>query len=678
MVDLTSIALTGVTSHKTALATVGHNIANVDTEGYSRQVATFSAYQPKLEGTAYVGQGAFISNVSRITNQFLTDQLYRDTQNKEALSAYNEFAIRIDSLLGDDATALTPSLINFFNAVNDVNDDAASIPARQVLLSEGDAIANRFGSVFDQVNLQNESLNQDLATVTSQITQLAQGIAGLNESLQATSSRDFTGAANDLLDKRDEAIRQLSELVGVTTIEDPSGMINVSIGSGQPLVVGNQSFTLKSDTTLTGLNRSEIVLDTRNAQIVVTEQMYGGRLGGLLDVRKELIDPVFNEIGRLAIVLSDTFNTQHRLGMDLNNLLGGDFFTDINSAGAEIARVAGNSSNTGNIALTITVDDTQALTTDNYEMIYDSASGNYSVFETTNGSLVGTFAAPATFPSTVSLNDLGFSINFDVADPTLATTHSDGDKFTITPTRLGASYMGVEISTPNQIAAASPVRADLPTNNAGTGFIQDIVVTDTTTPDFTTANLTLSPPYRIEFSSTTDYDIYDVSVAGAPVLVGSGVYTPNQANSMLTNSTVTTVSGTPLDPGYDVVMDGAPQTGDQILISYNQGAAGDNRNGLRLAELQRTKTMAENSANYQEAYNRIVGGVGTRTRDARIGEEAAVTILRQTQAQRESVSGVNLDEEAASLIRFQNAFQASAKVIQVSKELFDIITRSLG
>lgn len=681
MPELTSIALSGLSAHKTALATTGHNISNVNTEGYTRQVATFDTYPPQREGPGYLGTGVFISNVNRVANEFLTEQLRRDTQNKEAFASYHEFAKRIDSLLGDDATAVTPTLINFFNAINDVSDDPSSIPARQVMLSEGEALVNRFSSVYEQLNLQNEALNQDLEAVTSEITELAASIADLNEAIQTSGANQFSGAPNDLLDRRDEAIRKMSELVGVSVVTDPvSGAMNVSIGSGQPLVVGNQSFTVLAQTDESGIGRNDIILSTSNSNSIITDQVFGGRIGGLLDVRNELIDPVFNQVGRMAMVISDTINEQHQLGMDLNNRIGGLFFSDVNAASAEASRVAANTNNTGNVSITVTIDDASALTTDNYQLSYDGATGNYDLVELTNNTTVTSFAAPGAFPATVAVASEGFTFNFDIADPaSLPTTHVDGDRFLITPTRLGANDMGVELNSPNQIAAALPVRANLPTTNSGNGFVEEVQVTDTTTADFTTTPLTLTPPYRVIFTTTTSYEIHDMTdpslVPSAGTLVGTGTYVPNQSNNLLTDASVVPA---PLATGYEVVFNGEPQVNDVIDLTYNTGAVNDNRNALLLADLQRTKTMASGSATFQEAYNQIVGGVGTRTRDARIGEEASETILRQSIAQRESVSGVNLDEEAADLIRFQNAYQASARVIQISSELFDSILSALG
>ena len=677
MPDISNIALSGLSSLKAALATTGNNIANVDTKGYSRQVTNFGTYPPSAVGNGFIGNGVQITNINRVTDQFVTTQLRRDTQNMESFSAYREYAVRLDSLVGDEATAITPSMINFFNAINDVADDPSSIPARQVLLSEGEALANRFGSVHEQLEFQNNAINQELGAIASSVTQLAAGIAELNEAISSVGSSQFEGAPNDLLDKRDEAIRQLSELIGIEVITDNRGIANVSIGSGQPLVVGADSFTMVARRDDNGIGRNQLLLQSGNSEVNITEQISGGRAGGLLNVRSELIDPVFNEIGRLAMVVADTVNQQHQLGMDLNNRLGQLFFSDINLAVNEGARVSPDTDNTGNIAITVTIDDSSQLSIDNYDLRYDAVSGNYNLIELTNNTTVDSIPAPGAFPASIAVAGHGFTLNFDVADPgALPTTHSDGDRFLITPTRRGAAEIAVELNSATQVAAALPVSASVATSNAGNGYVQEVQVTDTTTADFTTTPLALTPPYRVIFTSPTSYEIHDLTnpaAIPATTLVATGTFIPNESNNLLTDPSVVPA----LTPGYEIVMNGEPQAGDELDITYNSGAVNDNRNALLMADLQRAKTISGGTASYQDAYNQMVGNVGTRTRDARVGEEAAETILRQTEARRESVSGVNLDEEAADLIRFQNAYQASARVIQVSSELFDAILASL-
>lgn len=673
MADMTQIGLSGLLTSKSALATVSHNIVNADTEGFSRQRVDIGTIDPIRYGDNFVGQGAVLSGISRISNQFLVDQLRRDTQNFNAYDSYHEFAVRMDSLLGDESTAITPTLQSFFNSLQDLSNDPTSVPIRQVVLSEANALANRFNTIYDQLYQQNEALNTAMSTVTSQITEISASIADLNESIATAAANSVGDQPNDLLDQRDQALRELSELVGISVVSNANNTVDVSIGTGQPLVINDRSFELSAVSNINGVNRFDIQLDVLNSSVNVTDQVGGGRLGGLLKVREELMDPIFNELGRLAMVVSDTFNTQHRLGMDSNSNLGNDFFEDINDPVAESSRIAPTSDNAGNSGISVTVDDVGVLTADNYRMYYDGT--NVTVTNRTTDQVVSVFAPPAV-PGTVTLASEGITLNFNSG------ALAAGDEFLVAPTRPFASQMEVRVSSIDQIAAAFPVRTTIPLANAGRGYVERVEMTETTDPvmglAFVGARsvppvLELQPPYQVVFTSGTDYDVYDVSGLSAvpptaAVLVSSGVFVPNQSNSLLAGAGIT-------DAGYDVVFNGVPVADDIVNIEYNGGGKADNRNIALLGALRTEKTVL-NKASYQESYAQLVSGVGTRTRDASIGQEASQSIMRQTESQRDKVSGVNLDEEAADLIKFQQSYQATARIIQVSQQLFDAILSS--
>lgn len=670
MADMTQIGVTGLLTSKSSLSTVSHNIVNANTEGYSRQRVDVEAIDPVRLGGNYLGQGAVVTGISRLSNQFLVDQLRRDTQNYNAYDSYYEFAVRMDSLLGDDATAITPTLQSFFNSVQDLNNDPTSVPVRQVVLSEANALTNRFNTIYDQVYQQNEALNTALVTVASQVTEISAGLADLNRSIAMATSNSVGELPNDLLDKRDQALRDLSALVGISVITKANNTVDVSIGTGQPLVIGDDSYTLRAISNVNGVNRYDLQLESRNSTVNVTEQVSGGKLGGLLNVRQELIDPVFNELGRLSMVIADTFNEQHRLGMDSNSNLGNDFFSDINGAASMSSRVSPNSDNAGDAAISVTIDDVSALKAVDYKLFYDGT--NLTMTNRSTNQVISVFPDPGA-AGTVSLPNEGITLNFDSG------TLAAGDEFLVTPTRLYSSQVGVRISSVDQIAAAFPVRTTMPLANTGRGYVERVEMTETTDPvtgaAFTGARsvppvLELQPPYQVLFTTATDYDVYDVSGLSAvpptgSVLVSSGSIIPNQSNRLLAGAGIT-------DTGYDVVFNGVPVEGDIVNIEYNGGGTADNRNVTLLGALRTAKTITGN-ASYQEAYGQLVSGVGTRTRDASIGQEASQSIMRQTESQRDSVSGVNLDEEAADLIKFQQSYQATARIIQVSQQLFDAI-----
>ncbi len=660
MADLAGIALSGLRATQAALSTTSHNIVNVDTEGYSRQKTSVEVRNPQLLGGSFVGQGADVQSIYRISNEYVVDQLRRDVSSFNAFDSYYEYAVRVDQLLGDDSTAITPSLQNFFDAIQDVSNDPASVPNRQVLMSNGEALVNRFNTVYDQVFQANETLNIELSEITSEINQIADSIASYNQSIQAVYTNNTGELPNDLLDQREQAVKQLSELVGVQIIPQDNLSVSLFVGSGQPLVIGNDSFTLDADTTRSGLSRDEIILTSDSYSQNISGLISGGRLGGLLSVRQELIDPVFNELGRISMVLSDTVNSQHQLGMDLDNQLGGLFFEDINLATSETSRVAPSTENSGTASLSITIDDTSLITADDYDLRFDSGSGNYTLYNA-DSTVNAVFADPGAGGTFTSATE-GFTINF------LSGVVADGDEFSLFPTRMGAFNMDMQINDVRQIAAALPVTTSEPSTNTGSGYVEEVTVTDTSTADFTTTPFALVPEYRVEFTSTTSYDVIN---NGTNAVVSAGVaFTPAQSNNLLQQAGITT-------NGYDIVYNGNPAVNDVVQVQYNNGGVADNRNALLLGDLSLERTIANGSVSYQGAYAQLVSGVGTRTNDASVSQEAAQTILNQSQSQWESISGVNLDEEAANLIRFQQSYQASARVIQVSSELFDSILSSL-
>lgn len=657
MIDLSSTALSGLKASQTSLSVTSNNIVNIDTDGYSRQVAGQGTRIPQFIGGSFIGTGVDITSIERISNQYVVDQMRRDTASFNSYDAYYEYAVKLDNLLGSDSTALTPSMQKFFDSLQGLSNDPSSVAQRQALISSGQALANRFNSVYDQVFQTNETLNKELSQVTSKITQLSRSIASYNETIRSVSTNSTGEMPNDLLDKRDEAVRQLSELVGVNVVDQGDNTISVFVGNGQPLVVGTEAYGMQTIDPNTGMNRSEMTLGNGGATVNVTDLVSGGRLGGLLSVREELIDPVFNDLGRIAMVLSDTFNAQHELGMDLDNQLGANFFSDINSSLAETSRVAPSATNIGSPALSVTITDTSQLTTDNYRLAYDGGSNTYTLYNGDDAA-VATLVNP-TAGDTISAD--GFEINIGAGAPV------DGDEFAIMPTRMGASNIGVDVNDVRKIAAALPVTTNLPSTNIGTGYVDSVVVTDTTTADFSNTQYALDPQYRIEFTTGTDYNVVDTATN---TTVGTGVFTPSQPNNLLANAGLA-------NTGYDIVFSGNPAANDVVNIAYNNGGVSDNRNALLLGDLANQKTVGNGNASYQGAYAQLVSGVGTRTNDAEVSHEAAQTILNQVQAQWESISGVNLDEEAANLMKFQQSYQASARVLQVSSELFDTILGSL-
>ncbi len=650
-----NIGISALASSQASINTTSHNIANANTEGYSRQRAELSARIPQFFGGNFFGSGVEVNNVRRIFNGTVALEIQDHTSDVSEKDIFLEQASRLDSLMADTNTGIHRSLQNYFSAVQAVANEPSSITARQVLLSQSDILVKRFNTLYDQLETQRESINLSFKNIAQQVTTLSSNLAELNTQITAAFGGN-QGAPNDLLDERERVLVQLSELVDISTIETSGGNVNVFIGTGQALVVGAVANQIVAQPDTDDPQNMDILLQTGSTSTSIVGSLSGGEIGGYLRIRNEVLTPAYNTLGRVALGISETMNNQHQLGMDLNNNLGGLFFSDINSTSASASRAVSDTGNTGSLSLSVDIDDVSVLNNSNYSLSFNA--GNYTLTNETTSTVISTFAAPGALPATVTFASEGFSINL------LSGTVANGDSFKILPTRLGARDITLAISDPALIAAALPVSGQSSVSNIGTGKIDTISVTDTTTPQLSNIANDLDPPLIIEFVSGTTFNVRN---ANTNALITGPVagFVANQQNNLLG------LAG--LSYGYEVTMSGTPQAGDTFNIQYNQGGTGDNRNILAMADLQLTNTLDNGSSNYQEAFSRLVSDVGSKTQEARINLTASQSLLTQATERQKSISGVNLDEEAANLIKFEQAYQAAAQVVQVARTLFQSV-----
>ncbi|PWK49181.1 flagellar hook-associated protein FlgK [Pleionea mediterranea] len=653
-----NVGVSGLLSNQAALNTVSHNIANANTEGYSRQVTEIDTRLPQFLGGNYVGTGAQVDAIKRVFNSSVANELTANTSVFNQLETYLDQASRVDSMVADASTGLNQALQNFFSAVQTVSNDPTSIASRQVMLSQGELLSDRFKTLTEQFDTQTRSLNLALETSAEEISALGQSIADINVKIAAASGGG-QGTPNDLLDERERLINDLAELVDVKPLRLDDGTMSIFIGSGQALVVGATANKISAVPRPNDPKNMSLVLQTGSASIPITESIKGGKMGGLLRFREEILEPAYNVLGRVALAVSDSVNSQSQLGMDLNNQLGSNFFNDINDIAAMQRRVVAGSGNTGTASIAVQIDDVNALGNDNYQLSLQG--GTYTLTNQTTNSVVASFAPPGATPTTVAVPSEGISIVFE------AGAAANGDEFSLFPTRNGAAEIGMNITNPSQIAAALPVAANENQSNIGTGNVSSVTVSDTTTPQFTNVPGDLDPPLIFEFVGPNSFNVRDANT-NAVITGPVGGYVPNQQNDMMA------LAG--LNHGYEVTLNGAPQSGDTFNISYNTNGFGDNRNSLLIGDLQQQDTLDNGTSNFQEAFGRLVSDVGTRTQESRINLSASESILNQVKERRESISGVNLDEEAAKLIKFEQAYQASAQIIQVARTLFQTVLDS--
>ena len=326
MADLLNIGLSGLSANKTSLSVTGHNIANVNTPGFSRQETVQATRTPQFSGAGYIGSGTTLVDVRRIYNDFLTTQVRSSTALSKDVESYLSQINQLDSLLAGSTTGITPGLQRLFSSLQTAAEDPANIPARQLVLSEAEGVAKRFNTVYDRLYEQNGFINKQLSAVSEQVNQLASSIAGYNDAIAVAAANGQQ--PNDLLDAREETVRKLSEFIGVTVVPQDDNSINVFIGSGQPLVVGNSAARLEVVAGIADPLRSEVQFVSGGSRQGITTLISGGEMGGLIRYREDVLDVTLNSVGRLALSVADEMNRQLGQGLDLKGNFGSELFRE--------------------------------------------------------------------------------------------------------------------------------------------------------------------------------------------------------------------------------------------------------------------------------------------------------------------------------------------------------------
>lgn len=872
--NLIKIGLTGIIAHQTALSTTGNNVTNANTPGYSRQQVSFDTNPSYRTGGGYLGSGVSITSIKRISSEYLVNQLRLDSTTHAEYETLLGYLQQVDNLLSNESTGLSAGINKFFSALQGAAEDPSALPERTLLLSETEGLISRFNTVqarFDQLGY---NANQELTTLTAQVNTLAKGIAEVNSAIVA--ARGTGAVANELLDKRDELLRQLSEIVSVSVVDQSDGRINVFIGKGQPLVSGGHANRLELQASESDPNRLEMLFNENGVRHVVTSQINGGKMGGILYFRDQVLPDAQNQVGRLALNLAEQINSQHRLGLTLENKLGGNFFTDINSREAQLGRVIANARNAppADRIVAVEITDSTRLEARDYELRFTGPSnGHYSIVDKASGQVMSQGMLGGQLPDSIEFGGLRIHLE--------SGSFQAGDRFLLTPTRNAASELGLSVQRPEDIALASPVRAEASLGNTGSAkisagtmlgvkdvrtgqllegfrpdgqynkplvirFITDNVyeildnsdpanprplqppmtnqiytggsatlfsgdpgetmvraggdgsaigrvnlgtnngygsqvitltrrdpatgVVSSTTLPATAPNASarqiadmLNQQPGVSANAYTDMRISGIASSGMTLSINGeeltvpegksyepdalaevinnngrlkdmGIYAVSDGVSLrLRSSTgdditvevagtgtvqvsnpsmseapiavaaggsatvggfldVTLADGVSLSAdnnnlfsqipraestfkGFQFSITGQPKKGDTFTIGFNADGTSDNGNAMAMLGLGTRATMG-NGATFTDAYGQLVERVGTLTNQTMTDKEAAQSLLRQSENSWESLSGVNLDEEAGKLIQFQAAYNASAKVMSMAQDLFNTLISS--
>lgn len=634
MADLFTSALSGMNAAQLGLATTEHNIANASTPGFSRQQIVLGSRAGQQSGSGFIGQGVDVTGVRRIYDEFLNTQVQLEQNRASYLSTYHTSLQQIDNLVADPVAGASPAIQGFFDALNGVANNPESVPARQTLLSNAQFVVNRFQSIDQRLTDIANGLTSQIASSVNAVNSYAKQIAALNGNIKRLTALGQGQQPNDLIDQRDLLIGKVNQEIKTTALKNSDGTVSVYIGNGQPLVVDEQAMQLLTVQSPSDPGKVEVVYNNNGKTSALQQSsLQGGNLGAYFDFRDQSLEPSRNALGRVALGMAASINQQNQLGQDLNGASGGNLFN------AVLPRVDRNTNNDPASGVpSVTIANIAGLTTSDYHLKFDGAK--YTLLRLSDN----VTTSYATLPQTVN----GMTINAPV--PVAA-----GDSFMIRPTANAARDIALVTNDAARIAAAAPMRTAAALTNSGTANISSGTV-NAPPP----ANANFRNDVTITFIDSTHYTVTDNTAATVLVAAPGTLYDPNVGATLSFNGWTTQISGSPV-------------VGDVFNVVANTNATGDNRNVLLMAGLQTQNLMANGTASLQGVYGQLVGDVGAKTQEFGLISQAQDNMLAQTVASQQAVSGVNLDEEAANLMRYQKAYQAAAKAMQIAQTMFDAI-----
>lgn len=633
MSDIFSTSVSGLLAFQRALNVTSNNISNVATPGYTKENANFTERPGQAYSSGYIGSGTAIESVTRSYDELLAGQVRSSQSSFSSFDTYATQAARIDNMLSDPKTGLTVSLQNFINAYQTVANSPSTTAQRQALLSQATAISQQMQNYNSQLQTYAGGIEQGIGGAITQINTLTDGIAKLNQQIAAGLAS--TGQTpNQLMDQRDQMLDQLSQYVSVSTATQADGSMNVYVGTGQPLVIGATTQQLQATPNQYNASENQVSIVSGGGKTTdITSTITGGQLGGLLAVRDQVLRPAENTLGQFSVGLATLTNQAQAAGLDLTGAAGKPMFAIggvINTA---------SSTNTGTSSALATRTGLASLTTDDY--ILRQSAGAWTLTDETTGQ-------PVTMTGTGTAADPFIAAGLSIV---VAGTPANGDSFEIRPTAGASAGMSMLLTSPAQVAVASSIRTTGAAANTGSGAVSSSVVSD--------PSVWVPGNYTISFTSATAYQVTDA----ANNVVGAGNYT----------------SGTPIIfNGASVTITGAPAAGDK----FNVGAAGasnvgDNSNAFALIDSLNAKKLNGGTTSLSSVANNLVSQVGVQTQQAQANASAQKAVNASANDTRNNLSGVNLDEEAAKMVQYQQAYSACAQLIQASNTMFNTLISAI-
>jgi flagellar hook-associated protein 1 FlgK len=642
--NLFNIGVSGLNAAQWGLTTTGQNISNAATPGYTLERPVYQESSGQYTSSGYAGQGVTTSTVARSYSDFLTKQLNSTQSSSSSLNTYYSMLSQLNNLVGDPTQGIGAGITSYFTGLQSVANSPGTTATRQTLMSSAQSLTNQMNAAATTYNQLRDGVNQSLTSAASQINSYASQIANLNVQIAGASSAGQP--PNQLLDQRDLAVSNLSQLVNVQ-VTPSNGGYNVSFGNGQPLVAGNNAYQLAAVPSPSDPSELSMAYASRDGSTQTPAQTQflpdsmfsgGGTVGGLLDFRSQSLDPAQAKLGAIATSFAAQLNGQNALGVDLNGKPGGALFSTGNPT------VYANSRNGGNATLNVSIANGTQPSTGDYTLSYDGS--NYTLTDRASGATVGQLPTGATSGTIAGLN-------ISVASGAMKA----GDSFTILPTRGALDGFSMTTTNPSAIAAASPAVASAGTSNTGTAKVSSATVA---------SGYAIPSSFTLKYDATTKTMTSDSDVTLSP---GNTLVKAGTAFAYDTSAGLTVSNGT----GVSATITGTPATGDTFTVAPNKGGTSDGSNALAMANLGSAKSMNGGTDTLTSSYANFVNQIGNDTNNLKGASTSATAVLNQATAAQQAVSGVNLNEEAANLIQYQQLYQANSKVIQTASSLFQTL-----
>ena len=651
--SLLNVGSRALLANQAALQTAGHNIANVSTPGYSRQTVVLQTVQGQFTGGGYIGKGVDVQTIQRNHSELLTRQSTAASAVDAGDTVRMDRLRQLQEVFSGGASGIGASINDMMNALSDVVSAPTDLTARSVALTRMDETAARMRDASQRLDEIGYTVAEQLKGSMVAVNSLAKNIAGINE--QIARAKGNGQPANDLLDQRDQLIRELNQHIQTSQVAADDGTVSVFVAGSQPLVLGNQAATLSIDDPIdfgagSGKKVLSFLAPGSSTKVELNESMLGGgQVAGLLRFQNNDLAEGRNLLGRMAIAISESMNTQNRLGLTLNGQPGENLFAPISLGNATPSNF-----NTSTATMALTVTDPTALQASSYTVSFTAGDAG-SVTRHSDGKVFnfdGSALPPVTVASVFSAQGLGVTLSGAV---------NAGDQFVINSLQGAAAELQALQYSPTDLAAANPVNAAMGATNGGSLQLASLKATGPITQPAT------GSPVTIAFTAGSPAT-YSATVPGPPVAtIATGNYVSGEKIAI---------------NGWEIALQGAPKSGDTVTVGnatdsqYGDWYERDTGNASALMAL-RDVPMFDN-ATLADGFASAMAQVGTRTQSAQFAAELSSSIAANLERDRTAVSGVNRDEEAARLIQYQQAYQASAKMIQIAQNIFDTLIQGLG